>query len=236
MVAKVHRTAPAYPTKAVLQVLDTQPIIRPWQLAFFDWVAQYYLCTPGQVLGASLPSPLRLQASYHPKQVKKVQLNFEKVPDPYALARQLPARQRAILAHYLSQGVQSPTVAWIAKKNLQKISASALNTLLKKQIFIEKGFDVRTFSTTSPSAALPVLSIAQNAALSALRQAWKQKPVALLHGITGSGKTAIYLQLIQDTLAQGKQVLYLLPEIGLTTQMVRRVQQFFWHASRCLSF
>jgi primosomal protein N' (replication factor Y) len=105
---------------------------------------------------------------------------------------------------------------------------SQLNALVEKGIVTIKKKSVdRILEGLIAASSLPELSDAQQAALLSIQDQWKQKPIVLLNGITGSGKTAVYAHLIEEQLQQGKQVLFLLPEIALTTQIVQRLKALF---------
>lgn len=307
IVSKIHTTVPSYPTKAIIDLLDPVPIITPTQLAFFQWMAQYYMCTLGEVVKAALPSGLKVtsqsriylhaawneeqanlsdqeqvliqalknkqhlsyqqveqligqrtvykllkslmdkkaivtleevQEKYLPKTEKQVSLHQQYVNQEQALQalfKQLdksPKQQDALL-QYISlvtgSSAKSP-LQWVNKKQLlqQDISSHALQSLLKRGILIERSIVVSRLvqrtTTTLPDIAL---SEAQSQALSSTRTLFETKNTVLLHGITGSGKTEIYTHLIQEVLQQQGQVLFLLPEIGLTTQIVQRLKDRF---------
>ena len=105
---------------------------------------------------------------------------------------------------------------------------SQLNALVEKGIvqIKKKNIDRILEGLIAPSS-LPVLSEAQNQAFENIKKQWEEKSIVLLNGITGSGKTAVYAHLIEEQLRQGKQVLFLLPEIALTTQIVQRLKALF---------
>lgn len=146
--------------KDVIEILDEKPIVLPRQLTFWQWIADYYLCTLGEVFKAALPHDLK-----------------------------------------------QPTTARKSRK---------------KAVCAEAGF-----LPLIEEIALPQLSEAQQRAHDEIQEAWKDKSVCLLHGVTSSGKTEIYTHLIAEALQQGKQVLYLLPEIVLTSQLTNRLKAVF---------
>ena len=118
----------------------------------------------------------------------------------------------------------------ILKKELvnHAVSESSLNTLDKKGIIEIYSAEISRLTTSDADLkAIKSLSPAQDKALSEIKEHFQQKDITLLHGITSSGKTEIYVKLIEEALANGKQVLYLLPEIALTTQLITRLKAYF---------
>lgn len=117
----------------------------------------------------------------------------------------------------------------IAKHELLELglSASSLNTLIKNQVFEEFEKTVPRFPEIEGTAPIPALSDDQKKAYDEIHKSLSERPITLLHGITGSGKTELYVHLIKEALDAGSQVLYLLPEIALTTQIVKRLQKVF---------
>ncbi|MFA0960669.1 primosomal protein N' [Roseivirga sp. BDSF3-8] len=176
---------------------------------------------------------------FAPKTENRLRLAEEYAEDPGMLEALLPELERApkqtdAVMKYLAlvPVLQRPgaNVAGIAKKSLTEadISPAAIRTLIQKEIFQEFKVTISRFGDL-PEAdqALPVLSELQAGARDEIIHLFDSKEAVLLHGITGSGKTEIYMDLIAKVLEQGQQVLYLLPEIALTTQIVRRLQAVF---------
>jgi primosomal protein N' (replication factor Y) len=121
----------------------------------------------------------------------------------------------------------------ISLKKLEEknISKSTLNTLVKNQILVAEKLQIdRLNKESSTLKDFKQLSDNQQKALDEIRNNWKEKDVCLLHGVTGAGKTEIYIELIQEQLEQGKQILFLLPEIALTTQLIQRLSLYFGEA------
>lgn len=117
---------------------------------------------------------------------------------------------------------------WIKKTDLaKKVETTAIAALVKKQVFIEEQFEVGRLLFEKSNNTIKSLSKAQQEAYERTQAGFKENKPVLLHGVTGSGKTEIYIQLIKDTIKEGKQVLFLIPEIALTTQLITRLRAVF---------
>lgn len=118
----------------------------------------------------------------------------------------------------------------VLRKQLEEAGASisTINTLEKNGIIVQSRFEISRFTKTLDSTSdFKKLAPSQITALKEIRESFEDKQVSLLHGVTGSGKTEIYVELIREQLELGKQVLYLLPEIALTTQLIQRLSAYF---------
>lgn len=117
---------------------------------------------------------------------------------------------------------------WIRKSDISKrAELSAINALIKKEILIEKEFEVDRLLFEKGKNVVKILTESQQKAFNQINQAFENNRIALLKGVTGSGKTEVYINLIHQAIAQGKQVLYLVPEIALTTQLITRLRAVF---------
>ena len=140
-------------------------------------------------------------------------------------------KQVDTLLVFMSLLRQEPS-GFVPKKKLlqqERLSESSLQSLLKKQVLYTKELEISRLSSGMVEKSVQdiVLTTAQQTAMDEILEQWKQQDVVLLHGVTGSGKTEIYTKLIQQVISEGKQVLYLLPEIALTTQIINRLQKYF---------
>jgi primosomal protein N' (replication factor Y) len=173
-----------------------------------------------------------VQEKYKPKQINFIGLHsryqadqalkelFEKLSNS--------TKQTAVLLHFLHLSPQRKLMQKQAFLKEEKISPSSLSTLIKHEIFIEQKQTVsRILSDKMEVMALEELNPAQLNAYKEINEAYQDKSVAVLEGVTGSGKTHVYIRMIEDALAEGKEVLYLLPEIALTAQIVIRLQDYF---------
>ncbi|MEL6358407.1 MAG: primosomal protein N' [Bacteroidota bacterium] len=180
-----------------------------------------------------------VKEKYVPKKVRRIRLSETYTHNQAALQElftklEKHSKQLDVLLKYVAQVPVHQTENLedygMDKQVLMQadISASSLQTLIKKQVFIEEEVIVPRFShASSVPEELPTLSPAQSTALDAIHHQFQEKEAVLLHGVTASGKTEIYSHLIQAALQGGGQVLYLLPEIALTTQLVKRLKKIF---------
>jgi len=310
VVARLHENPPVvYQAKYIIELLDGEPIMNAKQLALYEWIAGYYMCTIGEVLNVGMPSGLKLSSEskiqlnpdfeYHQfysqfsekeqlilnvlerDQVitysdaaqilqiksylkviksliaKEAILIFEEVKEKYTPKKETYIR---LAQHWLEEGYLEELMIQLEKKPKQLevllayfqlvpvfknkelnakgiakkallekgISASSLKTLEKNEV-------VNSYQEIIPRFKLPTnggkysieLTESQLRTKAEIHRQLEEKQTVLLHGITGSGKTEIYMDLIHDVLEQGEQVLYLLPEIALTTQIVSRLQKVF---------
>lgn len=309
LIRNIHQTPPArHLPKYILSVLDEIPIVSELQFSFWDWISSYYMCYPGDVMNAALPSVFKLaseskvilnpsfsgdydgmnekemlllEALEHRKTIsisdverildqqkvipviksmidKGIVLLEEELTDKYrprrekfvtlstelaaseeevrklfdALERRAPKQLEIVMTFIHLTKYRPGEPASVSKALLmEKLSGSdgAFNTLIKKGIFeITEKQVIRMPSWDHPAEVGTImLTEDQQQALNNIRIEWDQKEVVLLHGVTSSGKTELYIHLIRESLDAGKQALYLLPEIALTTQIINRLRKYF---------
>ena len=287
--------------KEIVQVLDSRPVLCHPQLKFWNWMADYYLCSVGDVMKAALPAALKIESTttvtagddfesetplsdsdkallgeikvvgsatldqlqkktgiknittavdrlisigaasvaeklverYHARTVNFVKLNVD-TDEAFTLVSKRE-RQEALLLAYLDLSrplVKGADPRRVTKEALLTRSGSptdsTLMTMVKKGIFTIEKCKINRFDfTDSPSGILPRLSDPQATALDNIHASWLKHDVTLLHGVTSSGKTEIYIHLIDYVLRSGNRAFFLVPEIALTTQLTSRLQDVF---------
>lgn len=301
LVKRIIHEEPPYITKPILSILDDEPLLYAHQLRLWQWIAQYYMCSEGEVMAAALPANFKLssetiliyndafgddfsqlvdeeflvaeallikkqlnisevqqlldvshvypvikklvdknicfvwealQERYKVKTENYVQLNPAYDHDE-ALSQLLndwkgaPRQMEMMLAFiHLQKTEGEVTQAALLKKS--GASSAQLKSLVDKQILsVEKRSIDRIKQLPKQVQIKFELSGIQQAALSQIQTIFTQKEVCLLHGVTSSGKTQVYIKLIESVFSKGLQVLYLLPEIALTAQIIRRLQKHF---------
>ncbi|MEN8703127.1 MAG: primosomal protein N' [Polaribacter sp.] len=300
LVFNIHTTKPTlYETTDIIQILDESPIVNKLQLKHWQWIANYYMCSLGDVYRASLPSAFLLESEtsisknevftnddiledeeflifealqhqsqltihqvadilgkkkvmpivnelikksaifiqekiyeqYKPKLVKYVRLhsNYNSDDSLSSLLEELSRAKKqreAVLAFFQLSTTKKP----IKAKDLEKsanVSLAILKSLVDKDIFEFYEIQTDRINFKGDTNSLKSLNEFQEKAFTEIKETFKEKDVTLLHGITSSGKTEIYTKLIQEVIDEGKQVLFLLPEIALTTQIITRLQFYF---------
>lgn len=303
------RRPEGFETKEISQLLDSEPIVRHPQMKFWEWIADYYLCSAGEVYRAAVPAGLKLES----ETVVEVNPDFEEDPGDRlgerdllvmnavrrvpkkatlaAVARETGFRNTsAIVARLVERDALMVSENLVERYKTRKIEMvemaiergdsaalhaafdsvkgapkqeKALLTLIELSGFMRQGSDLCEVTradlldrsgVTSPiiialenkgivrrrkkevsrfapvskaTMPMPELTDAQREARDAIIKSWGEKDITLLHGVTSSGKTEVYISLIDRMLRSGRQVLYLVPEIALTTQLTTRLQRVF---------
>lgn len=244
MAVRLHSEKPEFETRPIIQVIDAEPVLIEQQLRLWQWISTYYMSPIGDVFKAALPAGLKAEENYRPKTVRCITLPAN-LRSEQSLHMALTILKRALkqhqtfstylqLSHWSEIDGETPPahIAEIACDELQN-AANASDAVLRQ--LIQRNFlelyhrEVGRLNTSGeyhPERIQP-LSPAQQAAEDSIQKQFNEKNVVLLHGVTSSGKTEIYIHLIKKAIDEGKQVLYLLPEIALTVQMTRRLQNVF---------
>ncbi|MBP6432751.1 MAG: primosomal protein N' [Ferruginibacter sp.] len=301
IVSSIVTEQPSYTTKEILNVLDDEPILYPQQLALWQWIAQYYMCSQGEVMAAALPTHFKLssetilvfneeagddfshlsdeeflvaEALLIKKELKltevqqildithvypiikklidkKICLVWEAMDERYKLKQEsfvilnpvynnedelsqklndwkgAPKQMELLLAYLHLQKTEGDVIQSALLKKAGATAAQLKGLVDKDILWIEKRAVDRIKTIPKNVNINFEFSDAQQQTANEVEKVLTEKSVCLLHGVTGSGKTQVYVKLIEKYFAAGKQVLYLLPEIALTAQMIRRLQKHF---------
>ena len=244
VVLRLHDRKPDVTCKDILRVLDEQPMVTQRQLTLWQWIADYYLSPLGDILKAALPSGLKDEEGYRPRTEQYVKLG-ETYRTEQGLHVALDLLRRAVrqkevflcylqLSHWDSLSVETPLqpIVEVTREELMNTShttSAVLANLFSRKFLVTYEKQVGRLNdggSPHPEHIKP-LNPAQTEAYNKIVFEHLSKPVVLLHGVTSSGKTEIYIHLIQKALDEHKQVLYLLPEIALTMQIMTRLRNVF---------
>ena len=230
--------------KNIIEVLDDSPVLLPRQLKLWHWIADYYMSPIGEVYKAALPSGLKAEDGFRPRTELYIRL-ADNLRDGRTLAFIIGSMQRAakqieVLMTYLrlagvdemggiTPGTPLREVTREELMNVTHASAAVVQALQRRKILVtyEKEVGRLNHGAAPHPERIKPLNEAQTDAYNQTLIQMMTHPVTLLHGVTSSGKTEIYIHLIQKAINEHKQVLYLLPEIALTVQITGRLQSVF---------
>ena len=243
ILASMHDRKPdGYEVKELLQLLDDDPILLPQQLKLWAWVADYYMSPIGEVYKAALPSGLKSEENYRPKTETYVRLtaayrNEQALHVALDMLRRADKQLQAFTAYLQLSGWDMITAA---KAEVNEVSRdelinSAATTLPILTQLVKRGMleyyevEVGRLNTGGEPdySRIKQLSEAQQEAYNKILFSSLTNKVTLLHGVTSSGKTEIYIHLIKREIDHHRQVLFLMPEIALTVQMMERLRKVF---------
>lgn len=240
----IHDNKPDFDCKPILEVIDDKPILLPEQLRLWQWIADYYLSPLGDVYKAALPAGLKAEDGYRPKTETYITLsekyrNEQSLHIALDMLRRAKAQQNMLitylaLSHYdsLNGSTTKEDIAEITREELLNESrgtTNVLRALTDRKILTAYEREVGRLNKEGEAdpKAIKKLNVAQTEAYNKILFSFLKRNTTLLHGVTSSGKTEIYIQLIWKMLQEHKQVLYLLPEIALTVQMMDRLRKVF---------
>ena len=227
--------------KAIADVPDVEPVLLPQQLKLWQWISDYYMSPIGEVMKAALPAGLKAEEGWRPRTETCVGLS-ENFRNERALHIAFDMLKRAqiqqkVLACYLDlrgavqrgEGQGAREVTREELMNTSHCTAANVKALVDRKILYLYEREVGRLNSGGepcPENIKPLSEVQQDAYNQVLFQMMRKR-VVLLHGVTSSGKTEIYIHLIQKAIDEGQQVLYLLPEIALTVQMMERLHRVF---------
>lgn len=300
LVYSIHNIPPTgYEAKEIHQILDETPIVNDLQLKHWEWIANYYMCSLGEVFRAALPSAFLLESEtviqlvqdfsdeselsddeflifealqhqsqlsvhqiveilgkktvfpiikdlieknviivkeriyeqYKPKLIKYIQLTAQwstsdKLSELLELLSRAKKQHAVILTYFYLQALKKPIKVTQLQED-SNCSSAVIKSLIDKGVFEYYFIQTDRIKFKGKSSEIKELTKHQQLAFNGIKSSFKTKQSVLLKGITSSGKTEIYVKLIKELLENDKQVLYLLPEIALTTQLIERLQRYF---------
>ena len=230
--------------KNIADVLDDTPILLPQQLRLWKWIADYYMSPIGDVYKAALPSGLKVEDGFRPRTELFIRL-ADKYCDEQTLTLLISSMKRAakqldVLMTYLRLTGVDNIEHLLPETELREVtreelmneshaSIAVIRSLQEKMILVtyEKEVGRLNHNIAPHPEKIKPLNEAQTEAYNHILVQMMGHPVTLLHGVTSSGKTEIYIHLIQKAINEHKQVLYLLPEIALTVQITERLKAVF---------
>lgn len=244
IVVRVHQDKPAFNVKDIVDVIDDQPMLLEQQYQLWQWLSAYYMAPLGDVYNAALPAGLKVEENYKPRTETYIDL-CEPLRNEQSLNVALDMlkrarNQREALMHFLRishwetiEGTQTAEpVVDITREELMNVSHcsyAVIKSLVERKILFTYEREVGRLNDHGEEHLENVkrLNEAQQEAYNQIVFQFLKKNVVLLHGVTSSGKTEIYIHLINKALEEKKQVLYLLPEIALTVQITSRLRHVF---------
>lgn len=244
MAVRVHQTEPKVKWKNIEQVLDDKPVLRQEQMRLWQWISDYYMSPIGDVFKAAMPSGMKTEEGYRPRTETCLDLapKWRSEQDLH-IALDIMRRaekQRKVFETFLTMTGWDQLEGNVPQGQIEELSRDELMNATHCTAAVLKSLIDRGFLTTyerevgrlnhggEPDySKIQSLSAAQQDAYNDILMGFLKKNVVLLHGVTSSGKTELYIHLIKRAIDRHEQVLYLMPEIALTVQMQQRLQRVF---------
>jgi len=244
LIVTVHSCKPKFKAKDIKQVLDDAPIVNEAQIELWRWISDYYISPIGDVFNAALPAGLKGEEAYHAKTETYVALapqyqNEQSIHIAMDVLKRAES-QRRVLTAYLSMSRWCTIEGETCREQIREVSRDELINETHCSVAVFRSLIVRKILTTyerevgrlndgeeAQLGNIKKLSEAQQEAYNQVIFNFLKKDVVLLHGVTSSGKTEIYMHLIRQAIERKQQVLYLLPEIALTVQIRQRLKRVF---------
>lgn len=244
MVVRVHQTEPQVKWKNIEQVLDDKPVLRQEQMRLWQWISDYYMSPIGDVFKAAMPSGMKTEEGYRPRTETCLDLAEKwRSEQNLHLALDMMRRaekQRKVFETFLTMTGWDQIEGSVPQGQIEELSRDELLNATHCTAAVLKSLIDRGFLTTYEREVgrlnhggepdytrIQALSTAQQDAYNDILMGFLKKNVVLLHGVTSSGKTELYIHLIKRAIERHEQVLYLMPEIALTVQMQQRLQRVF---------
>lgn len=234
IVAHLHNERPSsYQVKEILELIDQQPVLLPQQLKQWQWISNYYMSPIGEVYKAALPGGMKAEDGYKARTELYITLAqpFQSEQGRHIALEMLRKAQRQleVMHVYLEMTANGEEVTREALLNSSHNTLATINALIKRGILTTYEREVARLNHGGEPHPehIKQLNEAQQDAFNQIQFQFLKKQVVLLHGVTSSGKTEIYIHLIQQALERKQQVLYLVPEIALTVQMMNRLRKVF---------
>ena len=241
---KIHGQQPEFKVKPVLEVMDEEPILTESQFNLWRWIADYYMSPLGEVYNAAMPLGLKQRDGFKPKMETYITLTpiYRNEQALHIALDQLARspKQQKVFIDYLALSHwdefpderaerQRSEVSRDELMNYSHCTSTVLKNLIERKMLMTYEKEVGRLNHAGEPHLNQVkpLNEAQQEAYNQILFSFLSKNVTLLHGVTSSGKTEIYIHLIRQALERHEQVLYLLPEIALTVQIRERLQKVF---------
>lgn len=231
LVSRIHDNEPTeYTVRPITELLDESPILLPTQTKLWEWISRYYMCSMGEIFKAAVPQGLK--GEFKPKMEQRIRLTarYNNATALNLIQQSLSRapRQQRLLNTYLQLTSGGGEISKHKLIEEADVSPNICKELIDKAIFESYEVEIgRLSNNTTPVTPQNSLNEAQAEALEKIEDSFATKNVTLLHGVTSAGKTEVYIHLITKAIESGKQVLYMLPEIALTKQIIERLRRVF---------